>query len=313
MNIMHLLRDRNISARAARFASMAVLAAGIMASCVDSSGTVGAGEGAGSASDVSSALRIQSVVAPPKPITDSKKFELGFTVGCPDLMVRAGNYCIDRFEAYVVELKGGQEVPHPHSLPPKGKTLKAKVAYNAFPQSAINQFQAKEACENAGKRLCTLHEWISACAGVENFKYPYGNVEQKKKCNTRKSHLVTELHGNDPKKWGNGMNDPLLNFIPGFLSRTGLHPECVSSFGAEDMVGNLHEWVSTLVGKGVGSRKVTGKTNPIFKTVPGNGIFMGGFYSTANENGEGCHYMTTVHGPDQDDYSVGFRCCSDAK
>jgi hypothetical protein len=289
---------------------MAVLAGGIMTSCVDSSGTVGGGEGAGTADDVASALRISSH-APPK--SEAKRFELGFTVGCPELMVRAGSYCIDRFEAYVVEIRDGKEIPHTHSLKPDGKKLKAKVAYNVFPQSAINQFQASEACENAGKRLCTLQEWISACSGVENFKYPYGNNEQRKKCNTRKGHLMTELHGSDPKKWGNGMNDPLLNFIPGFFSRTGNYPECVSSYGAYDMVGNLHEWVSTLVGKEAAPMKVIGKANPVFKTVPGNGIFVGGFFSSANQNGEGCYYMTTVHGPDQDDYSVGFRCCSDAK
>jgi formylglycine-generating enzyme required for sulfatase activity len=286
---------------------MAVLASSI--SCVDASGNVG-GSDPGTASDVTTAQRIAPLVTPaPKP--SGKLFETGFTVGCPELMVRAGDFCIDRFEAYVVELRDGREIPHPPSLSPKGKRLKAKVAYNEFPQSAITLYDAEQACFNAGKRLCALDEWLKACRGVEGFKYPYGNSEEKK-CNTRKGHILSELHGADPRNWG-GMKDPMLNYIPGFLSRTGLYPECVSSYGAYDLVGNLHEWVSTLVDDRIASRKVLGKADPRFKTVPGNGIFMGGFFSSGNQNGEGCSYMTTVHGPNQDDYSVGFRCCKGAE
>jgi formylglycine-generating enzyme len=45
---------------------------------------------------------------------------------------------------------------------------------------------------------------------------------------------------------------------------------------------------------------------------PGNGIFMGGFFSTMSQHGDGCQYVTAAHDPHYHDYSTGFRCCKDA-
>ncbi|HSB47218.1 MAG TPA: SUMF1/EgtB/PvdO family nonheme iron enzyme [Candidatus Bilamarchaeum sp.] len=305
-----LQRSRAAARGRPRFAAMAVLVS--LASCVDASGSVTGGNEAGSPLDATSAPDAGPAPAPLPAKAAGKQFDTGFTAGCPELMVRAGDFCIDRFEAFVVELRDGREIPHPHSLPPKGKMLRAKVAYNEFPQSSITMPDAEQACFNAGKRLCTLAEWVKACSGTGSFKYPYGNVETARKCNTRKAYILSELHGSNPRGWGDAMKDPMLNYVPGFLSRSGLYPECVSTYGAYDMVGNLHEWVSTLVDEQTAARPVIGKRDPRWKVVPGNGIFVGGFYSSGNQNGEGCRYMTTVHGPDQDDYSVGFRCCRDA-
>jgi len=41
----------------------------------------------------------------------------------------------------------------------------------------------------------------------------------------------------------------------------------------------------------------------------GNGIFMGGFYSTTGELGPGCLFTTVAHDAGYHDYSTGFRCC----
>jgi hypothetical protein len=43
----------------------------------------------------------------------------------------------------------------------------------------------------------------------------------------------------------------------------------------------------------------------------GKGVFMGGFFSTTNEHGEGCEFVTMAHEPKYHDYSTGFRCCKD--
>ena len=43
----------------------------------------------------------------------------------------------------------------------------------------------------------------------------------------------------------------------------------------------------------------------------GHGIFMGGFYSTGDEHGKGCGFVTIGHEPKYHDYSTGFRCCKD--
>jgi hypothetical protein len=44
----------------------------------------------------------------------------------------------------------------------------------------------------------------------------------------------------------------------------------------------------------------------------GNGVFMGGFFSTTSELGPGCEFTTIAHEPAYHDYSTGFRCCRDA-
>lgn len=240
----------------------------------------------------------------------------GETRGCPEWMVRVtyspNDFCIDRFEAYVVRIQGEREVPHPSSVRPTTLLLRARVSPGVFPQSSIDRPQAEAACKNAGKRLCTLREWKKACRGAEAYTYPYGNDEERGKCNTRKSHLPTYFFGPDARTWD--MDDPLLNRVPGFLAKTGTHPECMSSYGVFDMVGNLHEWVSTPVDASmIASRPKDKVEGSRFSIVPGNGVFMGGFFSNSDENGPGCHYWTIAHPPSHHDYSTGFRCCRDAE
>jgi len=145
--------------------------------------------------------------------------------------------------------------------------------------------------------------------------YPYGPQSIDKACNTSKPHLLSRLHGANPRAWKyeEHFNDPQLNQEPGFLARTGEHPLCVSGYGVWDMVGNLHEWVSDTVDGSLENiiplrddiRKKLGKNK-------GHGIFMGGFFSTTSEHGRGCAFVTIGHEPKYHDYSTGFRCCKDA-
>jgi formylglycine-generating enzyme len=301
--------SKTASTRKASFIMMPVLAAGLMLSCRDNhSDKPGTG--------------LDSPEMPEVPIKPAERadssYRTGFVIGCPDYMVHIFNeprdYCIDRFEAHLVENRGGVETVHPSSVPPAplGRYF-AKTLPGVRPQSSINRKMAENACMNAGKRLCTIREWIRACSGVDNTTYPYGNAERKGVCNTRKTHVISQLFGSD---WGHKMKAPETNMISGFLAKTGEYSGCVSSYGTFDQVGNLHEWVSDLVdAKIIESRPRIGPASRSngFKAVPGNGIFMGGFYGTSGENGSGCNYMTIVHGPEQDDYSVGFRCCMDTK
>jgi sulfatase modifying factor 1 len=292
--------------RCAGFAAMPVLAASLMLSCSKKDAAPQAAPPAEPAKG-------------PPPARADAPYTTGYVVGCPVWMVRVNgwerDYCIDRFEAHITVDRGGKRVIHPPSATPKLERITAAVAPGVRPQSSIDRNQAWQACDNAGKRLCTMREWSRACRGAQSFTYPYGNEEKRGVCNTRKPHVLGTLFGDDARNWGQHMNDPINNAVPGFLARAGDYAGCVSSYGAYDMVGNLHEWVGDdLTREIIGSRPVIGKgTIPGLKAVPGNGIFMGGFYSTATENGEGCGFMTSVHRPDQKDYSVGFRCCKDAQ
>lgn len=217
---------------------------------------------------------------------------------CPAGMAFAGDFCVDRYEAYVVEVDdAGVERAHsPFDVLPDGGAMRAKVAPGVFPQAYISQVQAAAACASAGKRLCTATEFVLACRGPDVASdYPYGGTVRKPgDCNEGKGSSMPLFFGSDPLKWTYAeFNDPKLNQWDGGLARTGAYPSCMSPYGVFDCVGNLHEW---------------GADAPDAK---GHGRFRGGFYGDAELNGHGCLYVTSAHEASYHDYSTGFRCCAD--
>jgi formylglycine-generating enzyme required for sulfatase activity len=130
-------------------------------------------------------------------------------------------------------------------------------------------------------------EWVQACRGEANRRFPYGDEYAYGRCNVdREAHPAALLHGNA------SINhlDPRLNLVEGesgpLLRATGATEECVSRWGSDgvfDMVGNLDEWVA-----------------------PG-AAFQGGFYARATR--EGCDARISSHPPEYFDYSLGVRCC----
>ena len=81
------------------------------------------------------------------------------------------------------------------------------------PWTNVTFEDAKYACENAGKRLCTKEEWLMACtAGGE---YPYGNTYAEDKCN-----------------------------VSDYIMDTGSKAECKTPAGVYDLSGNVSEWVA---------------------------------------------------------------------
>ena len=83
-----------------------------------------------------------------------------------------------------------------------------------FPRTSISWVEAKIACIDAGKRLCTKREWESACRDGSGNTYPYGNTYEKNRCPTE-----------GRKAW-----------------RSGSFAACAKN-GIDDMVGNVWEWV----------------------------------------------------------------------
>ncbi len=219
------------------------------------------------------------------------------TPACPAGMARVSGYCIDRYEAYVVELDASdREVPHSPYAPVDGLRIRAKVAAGVVPQGYISQVQARNACENAGKRLCTASEFSLACRGPDaKASYPYGGSRhQAGKCNEGKGSAVSVVFGSAANYGNAQLNDPRLNQWSAGLAKTGAYPASESPFGVFDLVGNLHEWSAE-----VGAN--------------GHGYFRGGFYGDAEENGSGCNYVTKAHATNYHDYSTGFRCCQAAE
>jgi len=246
--------------------------------------------------------------------------------GCPSEMVRVGRYCIDRWEASTVDkLTGealspyypptpalvsevwrgwliertelGDDAARAMPLPPLNELqrngrfeAKAVSRPGAVPQGYLSQVLARRACENAGKRLCSQDEWVSACKGKSGLKFPYGGAYRQGVCNVyRFIHPAAVLHGSASL----GHRDPRLNLVyegeSPLLRTTGETSACASRWDDDriyDMVGNIDEWVE-------------------------DGMFLGGFYARSTTNG--CEAKVTNHAAAYYDYSTGVRCCRDVQ
>lgn len=130
-----------------------------------------------------------------------------------------------------------------------------------LPWSSISMANARTACGNAGKRLCTATEWVESCGGPDQFLYPYNAVNyDPNACNGAGA--------------GSGTAGP-----------TGARVLCVSPNDINDMSGNLEEWVEGDLTRGgsyeddaVTLRCVNDGESPNIET-PGNSV---GFRCCAN-------------------------------
>jgi formylglycine-generating enzyme len=235
---------------------------------------------------------------------------------CPPGMVVGANVCIDVFEAHLVERgSAGAFTPHPHfERPVEGIVYEARSERGVKPQAYISRNESAAACANAGKRLCSVTEWYRSCRGRGDTIYPYGPKYQSGRCNVGRPHLLTRFFGPDPNNWSYKahFNNPKLDQEPGFLLNTGEREGCVSDYGVHDLVGNLHEWVADRVDITLPQKiPLTNGIRNALERSTGKGVFLGGFFSTRDEHGQGCTFVTTAHEAAYHDYSTGFRCCRD--
>jgi hypothetical protein len=238
-----------------------------------------------------------------------------------------GQFCIDRFEAMLVDTATGEALApdfpttpnllesvlaewstgrsrigdvHGKAMPlpwlprwQRGKKIApaAVARMGVQPSGYLTGLVADAACAAAGKRLCSLDELTTACRGEDDTQFPYGDTYEEGTCNVfRDDHPAAILHGNASV----GHLDPRLNRVRGkggpLLRLTGATPRCRSRWGADavyDLVGNLDEWVDDE-----------------------DGAFAGGFYSRSTR--AGCDAVITSHPKNYLDYSTGVRCCRDA-
>ncbi len=218
--------------------------------------------------------------------------------GCLPAMARIAGFCVDRYEAFVVEVReDGAEVAHSPFVPVDGLSVRAKTEAGVSPQGYISQVQAIKACENPGKRLCAAAAFARACRGDDtNTRYPYGGTTRVAgACNEGKGTPMVRLFGSDSSTWTyDHLNDARLNQLSDTLAPTASFPQCASPSGVYDCVGNLNEW-----GADVPDPR-------------GHATSRGGSFVDSELNGSGCLYLTTAHEPTYHDFSTGFRCCMDA-
>jgi sulfatase modifying factor 1 len=167
--------------------------------------------------------------------------ETGLVDGCPVGMVSIGDaFCIDRWEASrpdaTLTSNGSNE---------SYATSRASV----LPWKVTEQSQARDACEAAGKRLCTDEEWYTTCIGPAQTVYSYGDDYEPTTCNGIDSNC--DCHGSTSETCAcdehGGPYEGCYYDCGGSygLEATGSRPDCSNSYGVWDINGNLWEYVET--------------------------------------------------------------------
>ena len=103
------------------------------------------------------------------------------------------------------------------------------------PREQISWFEAKNFCELRDARLPTEAEWEYAARGPDGLEYPYGNEFDP--------HGGNYCDRNCPRAWADILTDD------GYSDSTapvGSYPSGSSWVAAEDLSGNVWEWVVTI-------------------------------------------------------------------
>jgi sulfatase modifying factor 1 len=145
-------------------------------------------------------------------------------------------------------------------------------------------YDARDACQGIGKRLCTQDEWTLACEGPEHLPYPYGYARDATACNIDKPAIgVDEGALKRPDKRA----AELARLWQGEPS--GSREKCVSPFGVHDMTGNVDEWTVNETGR------------------PHQSALKGGYWSWVRGR---CRAVTEGHEEGFKYYQIGWRCCA---
>ena len=144
-----------------------------------------------------------------------------------------------------------------------------------LPANRLSWTDAERLCAAEGKRLCLEREWNFACEGEASLPYPTGYARDASKCNIDCDGIL------DPRGVPRDLRRPSSELA-----------DCVSPFGARNMVGNVDEW--TL-------RDVSGGR--------WRGALKGGWWLGGRNR---CRPATTAHDEAYKDFQTGTRCCADA-
>ena len=147
------------------------------------------------------------------------------------------------------------------------------------PARSITWYEARDACQAAGKRLCSEAEWLTACTGAVPIDEDRNGVFSTDLIQGRQ-HVYGEHYRSgvcaDSRKKADPR--PLI---------TGNHPECRTPEGVYDLEGVTKEWIGL---------------------TPDQAALKGGSYFSRESTR--CAYHKDGEAPDTRDDSIGFRCCS---
>ena len=217
--------------------------------------------------------------SPTTPVVPPMGLQLETRLQCPSDMVQVNDkVCIDKYEW--PNKKGSYPLIGASGLP------------EVRDKKANQVWDAKTLCNSVGKRVCWDTEWISACKGKNNAKYPWGNdvpgyipgeFDSHLACNFGKQYVSGrdeyKIYRRDKKEMARlDMREP-----------SGSRQACKSAVGAYDMTGNVEEWV-----------RCKNKTG---------WCLAGRYWAQLRE----CKRIVRGHAPRWHYYETGFRCCKDIK
>ena len=210
--------------------------------------------------------------------SDKKTDRLAYLPELPQRKVYLDAYEIDKFEVTTVQfLKFVLATNRSPLIDWRYDGGNFQDTMTAHPVMHVSWFDADGYCKWAGKRLPTEADWEKAARGTDGRKYPWGEQWDASRANSTDSKL-------------------------GKTVAVGSYPSGASPYGAQDMAGNVWEWVADWYGYYQRSpeRNPQGPDSGTFKVLRGgswNGIPFA-LRTAIRSNGT----------PVSRDYYVGFRC-----
>ena len=147
------------------------------------------------------------------------------------------------------------------------------------PARSVTWYDARDACEAAGKRLCTEQEWMIACTGAEQIDEDKDGILSRDLLQGRQ-HAYGE-HYREGWCADSRKSDDLRELL------TGNHPRCATPEGVYDLEGVTKEWIGLS---------------------PDQAVTKGGSYKSGAS--ARCGYYKDSDAPDAREDTIGFRCCS---
>lgn len=153
--------------------------------------------------------------------------------------------------------------------------------FDEFPVIYVDWNNANAYCSWAGRELPSEAQWEKAARGTEAFTYPWGD---------------------------DAPNDTLLNYNQniGDTTEVSKYPNGKSIYGADDMAGNVWEWVNDWYQSDYYAKLGDSTSNPQGPASSGNRVLRGGSWdfsiSSARSANRDWVYPTFTYN------NVGFRC-----
>ena len=248
-------------------------------------------------------------------------------IQCPQNMSyinKLGGFCIDQYEAHALNSGGSLATP-PTSAGATDTLIaaggKAGSAFNQTVWVYIDQTEARTACSNAGKKLCSDEEWLAAANLQGNiYNLPADTASSPYFCVTGSGTYCLDNSPGGGEACQTGAN------------KTGGVSSCVSSEGVYDMVGNVWEWTNeTVEYTKPCNQPITGycywngtvfQTGTdantavygndgvyfVYNTTTNKAVIRGGSWYDGAFAGPFSAYLSSA--PTAANYNIGFRCCS---